>query len=73
MMPDKWWEIALLACLPGLFLLLVFCWLIYLGRGKRAVSLDVSVLGLTLKIGSREQMSRSDNTDKTAFGGMTVL
>lgn len=53
---SAWWNIPLLVCLPALFFLLVFAALIYLGRGKRNITFDLSGLGITLRIGSIERM-----------------
>lgn len=38
--------------IPGLVVVLLFAWLIYLGRGKRSTAIALSGLGITLSISS---------------------
>jgi len=53
---NNWWNIPFLVCLPALLFLLIFAALIYMGRGKRNITFDLSGLGITLRIGSIERM-----------------
>lgn len=52
--PTNWWEVAFLACLPLLALILIFAWLIFVTRGRRAINIDLSGFGVTLRLGSSD-------------------
>lgn len=41
--------------IPGLVAVLLFAWLIYLGRGKRTTAISLSGLGITLSINSAQE------------------
>lgn len=58
--PERWWEIAFLAIIPGLLLVVCFGWLVYLARGRRAVRFTLSGLGLRLTLDSAEHRVMED-------------
>lgn len=47
-------DLAFWLLIPGLMLVLLFAWLIYLGRGKRTTAISLSGLGITLSINSAQ-------------------
>lgn len=47
-------DLAFWLLIPGLMLILLFTWLIYLGRGKRTTVISLSGLGITLSINSTQ-------------------
>lgn len=48
-------DLAFWLLIPGLTLVLLFAWLIYLGRGKRTTAISLSGLGITLSINSAQK------------------
>lgn len=47
-------DLAFWLLIPGLLLILLFAWLIYLGRGKRTTAISLSGLGITVSINSAQ-------------------
>lgn len=53
--PEQWWNVALVVYAVFLFITLLFVWLLFAARGKRSMSIDLSALGINIKIASKEQ------------------
>lgn len=57
-------DLAFWLLIPGLVTVMLFAWLIYLGRGKRTTVISMSGLGITLSINSAQDEPPSQGEDK---------
>lgn len=52
---SQWWNVAMIGYAIIVYIVLFFCWLVYVSRGRRAVVAEFKGLGLQISINTADR------------------